>query len=224
MTDMTSLAVELREPGSSNQAKRLRATGLIPAVLYGGDRDPRTIAVNPRFIVEILRSDQGQNAILTLRVGDGAEQTALIHDYQVDPITHRLLHADFKRISLDVAVEVNVPIEVVGEAHGVKIDHGILDQILREVHVKCLPTDIPDRFTVDVTEVDIGDVLHMSDLEIPDAVEVLADLDQPIVTVAPPAVAEVVAEEEEEEGLIGEIEEPEVIGKGGGEEDAEEES
>ena len=223
MTDTQLLEVELREPGSTNKAKRLRRAGQVPAVLYGGGREARTIAVNPRSLIEILRSEHGQNAILSLKVGDGAEQTALIHDYQVDPISRKLQHVDFRRIDLKVEIEVNVPVEVVGEAIGVKIDGGILDMILREVHVKCLPTDIPDHLQVDVSELNIGDVAQVSDLSVPDNVELLVDLDQTVLTIAPPTVAiedEVV---DEDEDLLAEAAEPELIGREGQEESEDDE-
>ena len=212
MTDTQLLEVELREPGSSNKAKQLRRAGKVPAVLYGGDRDTRAISVNPRSLIEILRSEHGQNSILSLKVGDGAEQTALIHDYQVDPISRKLQHVDFRRIDLKIEIEVNVPVEVVGEAVGVKVDRGILDMILREVHVKCLPTDIPDHLKVDVSEFNIGDVAQVSDLEVPDNVELLVDLDQTVLTIAPPTVE--IEEEvvEDDEDLLAGPEEPVLIG------------
>ncbi len=223
MKDATVLEVELREPGTTNAAKRLRVAGMIPATLYGGDRGARSIAVSPRSLIEILRSDTGQNSILSLKVGDGAEQTALIHEYQVDPVTSRLLHADFKRIAMDVAVEVDVPVEVVGEARGVKLEKGILDQIIRELHVRCLPGAIPDNFQVDVTELEIGDSLHVRDLEIPEGVEVLTDGDETLLAVAAPTVEEE-PEEEEVEDLLGEMAEPELIGKSDDEGDGDDES
>jgi len=218
--EIVVVEADLREPGSSNQAKRLRAAGRLPAVLYGEEREPRPIVVSPRHVVEILQSDQGQNAILSLKVTDGREQTALIHDYQVDPISHKLVHCDFKRISLDVAVEVTVPIHTTGDPVGVKADKGILDHVLREIDVRCLPTAIPDFLEVDVAELGIGDGVHVSDLTVPEGVELLADGELTVATVAPPQELEV--ETVEEEDLLGEMEEPEVIGKGGDEEEEEE--
>ena len=222
--EAVSIHVELREPGSSNQAKRLRREGKLPAVLYGGGREPRTIVVDPKDVVRILKSDSGQNTLLNLQVGEGRKQPALIHDYQVDPITHRILHADFLRIDLKAELEVEVPIEVVGEARGVKVDHGILEIIQREVTVRCLPTDIPDHIPVDVSALGIGDAVHLSDLPAPEGVQILGDPEQAIVIVAAPAVAvEAEAAAEEEEGLIAPAAEPEVIGKGGAAEESGEE-
>jgi large subunit ribosomal protein L25 len=209
-----------RQPGSSNQAKRLRAAGKLPAVVYGEERDPRPIIVTPRTIVEILQSDHGQNTILTLKVADGREQTALIHDYDVDPISHKLVHCDFKRISMDVAVEVTVPIEVVGEPVGVLVDKGILDMVLREVDVRCLPGAIPDNLPIDVSELQIGDSIAVSQLEIPEGVEILADGELTIATVAAPQELEV--ETTEEDDLLGELQEPELIGRSSDEDEEDE--
>ena len=220
--EIVTVEAELREPGSTNQAKRLRAAGKLPAVLYGEEREPRPIVVSPRQVVEILQSDQGQNAILNLTVAEGKEQTALIHDYQVDPISHKLLHCDFKRISLDVAVEVTVPIHTVGTPIGVKQDGGILDFVIREIDVRCLPTAIPDFLEVDVSALEIGDAVHISDLPVTECVELLTDdEDLTVATVAPPQELEI--EEPEEDDLLGEMAEPEVIGKGGDDEDESEE-
>lgn len=215
--DSVVVQVEERQPGSSNVAKRMRRAGRLPAVLYGGGRDARPITVDPRQIVTILKSDHGQNTLLELKVGDGRQQHALIHAYDVDPISHKLVHADFLRIALDVEIEVAVPIEIVGDAVGVKLDHGILDQVVREVQVRCLPGDIPDVLPVDVTELGLGGTLHISDLQVPENVEVLGDPGQTVVNVAAPTV-QLVADEAEED-LIVEADEPEVIGKGSGEEE-----
>lgn len=222
LKDSVVVEVEERQPGSSNVAKRMRRAGRLPAVLYGGGRETRPITVDPRLIVTILRSGHGQNTLLNLKVGDGRQQPALIHAYDVDPLSHKLVHADFLRIALDVEIEVAVPIEIVGEALGVRLDHGILDQVVREIQVKCLPADIPDTLPVDVTELGLGGTLHVSDLRVPDSVEVLADPDQTIVNVAAPTV-QVEEVEEVEEALIVEAEEPEVIGKGGAEGESDEE-
>ncbi len=209
MKEAVEIQVEIREPGSSNQARRLRRDGKIPAVLYGEDRDPRSIVVNPRDLVRILTSDQGENTILSLSVGDGQGQTALIHDYQVDPISHRILHADFKRISMDVEVEVQVPVHILGEPLGVRRDGGVLDQVVRELTVRCLPGAIPDSFDIDVSKLEIGDSVHVSDIVAPEGVVIDEDMEQTIANVAPPQELEL--ETEEEEDLLGEMEEPELI-------------
>ena len=217
MSDQISIDVELREPGTTNQAKRLRRAGKLPAVLYGGAGEARPIAVDPRRVIEILQSEGGQNTILQLKVGDGRQQTALIHDYQVNPVTQKILHADFKRISMDVAIEVDVPVHIVGEARGVKIDHGILEQVVRELSIRCLPGDIPDSFDVDVSALEIGDSLRLSDIVVPEGVEIFGELDQTVVMIAAPTVGEEVATDEDD--LLGLPTEPELIGHRDKEED-----
>lgn len=210
MKEAVDIQVELRDPGSSNEARRLRRDGKLPAVLYGGERPPRPIIVDPRRLVEILRSDQGENTILNLSVGKGQSQTALIHDYQVDPVTQRILHADFLRISMDVEVEVQVPVHVIGEPIGVRRDGGVLDTVTRELNVTCLPGSIPDSFDIDVNELEIGDSIHVRDLDVPEGVVIAEDPDQTLAVVAPPQ--ELVIEEPEEEELLAEGEEPELVG------------
>jgi large subunit ribosomal protein L25 len=151
-------------------------------------------------------------------VADGAEQTALIHEYQVDPVSHRLLHADFRRIDMAVAIEVDIPVEVVGEARGVKVDHGILEQMIRELPVRCLPGAIPETFDVDVSALEIGDSIHVRDLVMPEGVEILADdLDATVLHISPPQAEEEV--ESDEDDLLGGSAEPEIIGGKGGADD-----
>lgn len=208
MQEAVVVEAELREGGSSNEARRLRRLGRLPAVLYGGERGPRPIAVSPRTIVEILKSGSGENTILNLRVADGREQTALIHDYQVDPITQKLVHCDFVRISMDVAVDVEIPVEIVGEARGVKVDKGILELITREIRVRCLPGNIPDSFKVDVSNLGLNEVVHIFDVVPPEGVTILDDKSATIVTVTAPA-AEVAPPTAEE--LLAAPAEPELI-------------
>ena len=219
MNRSTRVDVELREPGSTNVARRLRVAGKLPAVLYGGGRDTRPITVDPKAMIAILQSDGGQNSILTLQLPDDERmQTALISDFQIDPVSHRILHADFLRISLLDPIDVDVPVGVVGEAHGVKIEKGTLDLIMRRVHVRCLPNDIPDTLRIDVTELDIGAVAHVRDLQVPQGVEVLDEADQTLLIIAAPRVEEEIETETLEDDLLGLSEEPELIGEEDGEE------
>lgn len=208
MYEAVVVEAELREGSSSNQARRLRREGKLPAVLYGGDRGPRPIIVSPRKIVEILKSEHGQNTILNLKVTDGREQTALIHDYDVDPISQTLLHCDFVRISMDQEVNVEIRLEIVGEARGVKVDKGILEFVMREVEVRCLPGQIPDSFKVDVSNLGIGDAFHVSDLVAPEGVVILGDKSAAIAIVAAPAVEAAPPTAEE---LLAAPTEPELI-------------
>lgn len=209
MKEAVEVHCELREPGSSNMARRLRREGKLPAVLYGGERPARPLVVDPRQIVQILRSDQGENTILALTVGEGQQQTALIQDYQVDPVTQKILHADFIRISMDVEVEVQVPVHLIGEPIGVRRDRGVLDQVIREVTVVCLPGNIPDSFDVDVSGLEVGGAIHVSDLQVPEGVAVQEEGAHTVAVVAVPE--EIVEPAAEEEALLGEPAEPELI-------------
>lgn len=194
-----------------NACRRLRAEGMIPAVLYGPDIESQPIAVNPKEIINILRSDSGRNTILQLSLKD-ASRNVMIRDYQLDPIRDSLIHTDFQTIAMDKKMEFEVPVEVVGTAKGVR-EGGVLELILREITVECLPGDVPDSIEVDVSHLDINDPLHVSDLQVdPEKVEILNDPEVVVLLVAPPTVVheeEEVVEEAAEEGA-----EPEVIGKG----------
>ena len=210
MKDSNVVEVELRKPASGNMARRLRAEGKLPAILYGGNRKAQAIVVNPRHLVQTLKSESGQNTILKLQLpGSGGSQTAMVYDYQVDTLTHRLLHADFMRISMDEAIEVDVPVEVVGEPRGVQVDRGVLDLVLREIHVKCLPGEIPDSFQLDVEDLEIGDVIHVGDLQVPSGVELLTDPESTLVSIAAPRIEEEL--EPEPEDILDAVVEPELI-------------
>lgn len=206
--EQTKLGARPREAASSNEARRLRREGHLPAIVYGGDRESRPILVEHREVLEILQSEHGENTILELSVeGQKGSEVVMIHDYQVDPLGTQLLHADFVRISLTEIGEFDVPIEVEGVPQGVK-EGGVLDHILREIKVRCLPTDIPDEIRVDVEELEIGDSLHVSELVIPDNVEVLEEPERTVVSVVPPMKEEEIEPEPEE--LLG-VAEPELI-------------
>lgn len=192
-----------REAGSSNEARRLRRERKLPAVVYGGDRRSHPITLDPREIVSILKSESGQNTVFKLKVADGSEENVMIFDVQIDPITHSLQHADLVRIAMDVAIEVAVPIELVGEAVGVHINGGVLDISLRELTVQCLPGDIPDLVEVDVSELDIHDSIKVEDITLPGKVTLVTELDRSIASVVPP-----VSEEDLEADLGIEGEEP----------------
>jgi len=209
MHDIT-VEAEPREAGSSNAARRLRAEHRLPAILYGGDGDSLPISLDPKAIIDILRSDSGQNTLFEVRVGDDRPETVMIFDIQVDPVTHHLQHADLVRIALDKAIQVRVPVELVGTPAGVQEEGGVLDHSLREVLVECLPGDIPDEITVDVSHLTIGDAVSVEDLEIPISVKVMADPNRNVASVVAP-----ISEEELEaavESLATELE-PELIGE-----------
>ncbi len=148
---------------NKNAARRVRVKGRIPAVVYGANEPSVAVEVDPKQILRILHSDAGHNSIFDLEVGD-AKAKAMIVDWQYEPIKGSLLHIDLKRIALDKAIRVEVPIQLVGVPVGVKTQGGILDQVLREVEIECLPGDIPSHIDVDVSELTFGAVLRVSDL------------------------------------------------------------
>ena len=150
---------------NKNAARRVRMKGRIPAVVYGAAEPAVAIEVDPKQIQKILHSDAGHNSIFDLEItGSTAKTKAMIVDWQYEPIKGTLIHIDLKRIALDKVITVEVPIQLVGTANGVKNQGGILDQVLRELEIECLPGDIPSHIDVDVTNMSIGDVLRVSDL------------------------------------------------------------
>jgi large subunit ribosomal protein L25 len=197
---------------SKNAARRVRVKGKIPAVVYGAAEPAIAIEVDPKQIQKILHSDTGHNSIFDLEInGSTAKTKAMIVDWQYEPIKGTLMHIDLKRIALDKAMRVEVPIQLVGAPIGVKTQGGILDQVLREVEIECLPGDIPSHIDLDVTQMSIGDVLRVSDLPHSDKLKFLTDEDT--------TVAHVVAIKEEVEPVVEAVvaaapAEPEVVKKG----------
>jgi large subunit ribosomal protein L25 len=204
-----SLSGQRREQIGKGGARKTRAAGAIPGVLYGHGETPVPVSVGARDFDLALRAHKGGNAIVNLSLGNG-EYTALIRDVQYDPITHGILHLDFQHISLTETIEVNVNVHLVGIPTGVKDGGGILEHILREVEVRCLPTAIPSSIDVDVSALNVGDSVHVRDLAAVD-VTVLTDPEATVATVVPPTVME---EKPAEEVAAPEAAEPEVIAKG----------
>lgn len=177
---------------NKNAARRVRAKGRIPAVVYGAAEPSVAIEVDPKQIMKILHSDTGHNSIFDLEInGSTARVKAMIVDWQYEPIKGSLLHIDLKRIALDKAIRVEVPIQLVGIANGVKNEGGILDQVLRELEIECLPGDIPSHIAADVTNLSFGDVLRVADLPHSDKLKFLTDEDATVAHVT--AVKEEVA-------------------------------
>src|ERR1700751_1430560 len=197
---------------NKNAARRVRMKGKIPAVVYGAAEPAVAVEVDPKQIQKILHSDAGHNSIFDLEIsGSIAKTKAMIVDWQYEPIKGTLMHIDLKRIALDKVMRVEVPVQLVGTAHGVKNQGGILDQVLREVEVECLPGDIPGHIDVDVTKMSVGDVLRVSDLPHSDKLKFITDEDA--------TVAHVVAIKEEAGPAVEEVAaagpaEPEVVKKG----------
>lgn len=152
-----------RETFGKNEAVRTRQAGHIPAVLYGGAAPAESLTVDPKTLSRILHSEAGVNSLISLKV-NGAETKVLVKEYQIDPVTHKLLHADFYRVAMDKAIRVTVPVHLTGEAKGVKQQGGTLDFVHRDVTVECLPADIPEHITVDVSELLLNQGVRVKDL------------------------------------------------------------
>jgi len=217
--DRLSLKAKAREESGKGHARRMRKAGYVPAILYGPEREATSIKVKAQELAESLAS----NAIIDLTIeGDEGQEQAVVmlRELQRDILKGFLVHADFHEISLDETMVVSVTIELEGTPAGVK-EGGVLSQLLREVEVECLPTSIPSKLTLDVSELEIGDSLEVGELDLPEGVEFITPTDETIVTVIVPT-AEIEEEEEEEEEEDFDAE-PELIGAEDDEEEEEEE-
>jgi large subunit ribosomal protein L25 len=193
-----------------NASRRLRCSGGIPATVYGQGKEAASLTVDPKVIWGILHSHAGQNTIFELTVDQGDTSHALIKDFQRDPVKGNLLHVDLLRIDMSHKLTLRVPVEISGTPVGVKVGGGLLDIVLREIEIKCLPADIPEHILVDVSNVDLNQAFRVNELKLSDKIEVLSDPDSVIVTVSPIRVQE----EPVEAPAAVETAEPEVIKKG----------
>jgi large subunit ribosomal protein L25 len=206
-----------RDGRGKNEARRLRASGRIPGIVYGTRGDGQqpaavSVAVDPKEVFRILHSDSGANTLINLRL-DGGETRVMVKEYQVDPVTHALLHADFYQLAMDKAITVTVPIVLRGEARGVKIQGGLLDFVTREVEVECLPTDIPEHIDVDVTELMLNQSIRLRDLPQNDKWKPVSEPETMLVHVVMPKAEEAAAATTEAVAATPSSE-PEVIKKG----------
>ncbi|MGA7157267.1 MAG: 50S ribosomal protein L25 [Acidobacteriaceae bacterium] len=192
---------------NKNHARRVRVQGLIPAVLYGAGQESVAVTVDPKVITKILYSESGHNTIFDLQIEGSGATKAMIVDWQNEPLKGKLLHIDLKRIAMDKAMRVSVPVQLVGVSTGVKNSGGILSQVLHEVEVECLPGDIPSHIDVDVSNLDLHGSIHVSDLPHSDKLKFLADEDAMVAHVT------VLREEVVAEPVAGAAE-PEVAKKG----------
>jgi large subunit ribosomal protein L25 len=163
-----TLEVVKRDGRGKNEARRLRVSGRIPAVVYGARKDGKAptgvpVAADPKEVLRILHSEAGANTLINLKF-DGGESQVMVKEYQLDPVTHQLLHADFYQLAMDREITVTVPVHIKGESKGVKLQGGMLDFITREVQVLCLPANIPERIEIDVTELALHDAIRLRDL------------------------------------------------------------
>jgi len=214
--DATLEAVK-REGRGKNEANRLRASGQIPAVFYGtaaGGKTPEGVAVtvDPKAVLRILHSESGANTLITLKFG-GGQSRVMVKEYQLDPTTHKLLHADFYQLAMDRAITVTVPVLIKGEPKGVKLQGGLLDFVTRDIQVQCLPTDIPEHIDVDVSELMLHQSIRVRDLTPDPKWKSVTDGDTMLVHVVMPK-AEEVAPAAAAEAAPTATAEPEVIKKG----------
>jgi large subunit ribosomal protein L25 len=215
------LEAQPRESGNKNDARRVRIGGKIPGVVYGAGKDSLAVTVDPRHVLRILHSETGHNTIFDLALHGGERTKAMIVDWQYEPIKGSLLHIDLKRIAMDKVLKVNVPILLKGEAAGVKQDGGILEQILREVEIECLPADIPSHIDADVSELVFGKVLRVSDLPQLEKVKFITDANQPVAHVTSVKEEVVATPDATAAEAAAAPAEPEVIKKGKQETDEE---
>src|SRR5713226_2089927 len=205
---------QIREGRGKGPARRTRLTGMVPATLYGDHKEAISLAVNTKQVARILRSETGHNTIFSVKVAGGKEEKAMVKDWQVDPVSGSLLHVDLLRIAMNVRMRVKVPVHTFGEPQGVKLQGGVFEMVTREVEVECLPTDIPEEFKMDVTELMIGKQLRAGDLPLdPKKMKMLTDPQRVIAHV----VALRAEEEKPAEAVAAEAAapaEPEVIKKG----------
>jgi large subunit ribosomal protein L25 len=207
------LEAQPREAGTKNLARRVRKEGKIPAVVYGAGKESLPITVDPRHVQRILNSETGHNTIFDLALSGGESIKAMIVDWQYEPIKGKLLHIDLKRIALDKVLKVNVPIILVGESAGVKLEGGIMEQMLREVEIECLPGDIPSHIDADVSHLTFGKVLRVSELPHSEKIKFITDPNQPVAHVTA-VKEEVVATPDAAAAEAATPSEPEVIKKG----------
>jgi len=208
---------EVRSEVGKGAMRRLRAAGVLPAVVYGAGEDPVKLSLDLREFSHMMHSIEGEHGVVDLKMGsDDAVQTVLIKSVQRHPLYDHVRHVDFLRVRMDEKIETTVHVTLVGICKGVKDQGGVLDQLLRELEIECLPGDLPDKVEADVSGLLMGDALHVSDLELPESVTCHTPLDRAVAHVMAPRVVEEVepAAEEVEEGV--EVE-PERIGEEEGE-------
>ncbi|HEY7170891.1 MAG TPA: 50S ribosomal protein L25 [Vicinamibacterales bacterium] len=212
----------VRDTFGKNEARRTRRDGKVPAVLYGGSGDSGNgatpIAVEPKALLRILHSDSGANTLISLKIPGGSEAKVLVKEYQLDPITHQVLHADFYRVAMDRAITVTIPLNVKGEPKGVKQQGGVLEFIRREVDIECLPGDIPEHIDVDVTELLLHQGVRLRDVATDPKWKPVTDPDTMLVHVIMPKAEEAPAAAEAAAAPAAPAE-PEVIKKGKKEEE-----
>lgn len=211
------LQVEARDGSGRSGNRRLRRAGKVPAIVYGGGQDPRAIALDHNTLVHQMEHEAFFTSILTIKLGKES-QPVVVKDVQRHPARQQVMHLDFQRIVADEAITLHVPIHFIGEdvARGVKEQGGVIDHLMTDAEVSCLPKDLPEYLELDVSDVELNQILHLSDIRLPDGVKLVAlehDSDQPILTIAPPRREEELEPTVEAEGAVPEeVPEPEAEG------------
>lgn len=208
MVDEVKLNVDIRKDLSGHRINELRQNGKLPAIVYGPDFENAPIIIDEKEFKEAISTEHGENVLIKLKIGAKRSVTTIIKEIQVHPVTNKIIHIDLFQINLTQEIEVEVPLEVEGESPGVKNEGGVLDHIVRNVKVKCLPADIPDKFVLDVSALNIGDSLKIKDILKIKGVQIFDDEELITVNVVQPTEY-VEPEEEVEKGEI----EPEIVGK-----------
>lgn len=210
MTNTKILNAKLKDGSGKGVARKLRQAGRVPAVLYGKGMDTVSISIDAMEAGHLFDGISVENTIIEVQIeGEKETHQTLVRDIQAHPHKKELVHVDFLRIQKGVAVEVSVPVELVGTPVGVKDHGGTLEHLVHELPVRCIPSAIPEVLELDVSSLDIDQVLHVSDLSIPEGVEVMVEGERAVCIVSPPRV---IADEEGEEGAEEDVAEPEVIG------------
>ena len=208
MAKQVKLKAEPRADVGRSAVRKLRAHGFIPAVIYGSNDKPQALKVSARDINAMMSQASGENVLVELEIGgDGQSRTALVQEVQHSPVGGEIRHVDFHAISMDQMIEAEVPLEPVGTAIGVKTFGGLLEQSLRALAIECLPADLPDRITVDVSQLNIGDAIHVREIQLPQGVTAKAQPDLTAFSVLAPMVEEEPVAAEAEAAVT----EPEVI-------------
>jgi large subunit ribosomal protein L25 len=204
-----------RDGRGKNNARRARREGFVPVTVYGGEGEPVSAVASLRDLAAILRSESGHNSIFTIDVEGVGTSEVMFHDRQIDPVRGRLVHADLKRLVKGQKIEVTVPVHLTGEPAGVREEQGVLEQLVREIEIRCDPRNIPDEFSLDVSHLGVHDMLHVSDIPVDENIEILESPETVIATVG------IVREEPVEAPVVTDeaTAEPEVIGKGKKEEE-----
>jgi large subunit ribosomal protein L25 len=214
-----TLEATSRDTFGKNEARRTRAAGRVPAVLYGEGKDATAIAVEPKSLLKILHSESGSNTLIALKLAGSGDTRVLIREYQLDPVTHQILHADFYKVAMDKLLRITIPVIVKGEPKGVKQQGGILEFIRREIEIEVLPADIPEHVEIDVTELMLHQGVRVRDIAADAKWKPVSDADMMLVHVIMPKAEEVAAPADAAAAPVAAAE-PEVAKKGKKDEEA----